>query len=115
MHRIRTLLKPVKAETPRSRETFTNVNNLMITSSTVNSPRRDLPECISNVTVDTNPPTPLASAFNAPVQSPFDDTLVENLSTHFTGRKQELAPIAKSFERRDIPLRCALQSKSQPT
>jgi Cdc6-like AAA superfamily ATPase len=41
----------------------------------------------------------------------FNDAPIDQLSIHFTGRKNELALIAKAFKkrrRRDIPLRCVL-------
>jgi hypothetical protein len=48
------------------------------------------------------PPSPIAR---------FNDAPIDQLSIHFTGRKKELALIAKAFKKRrrqDIPLRCVL-------
>src|SRR3984893_1221110 len=112
MNRIRSIFKPAKAETSHSQGTTTN-NTIIATSSTINSPRRD--QHITNVTNLTNvyPASPaLPASTSSPAvasQAPFNDAPVDNLSIHFTGRKKELALIAKAFEqRRDIPLRCAL-------
>jgi hypothetical protein len=106
MNRIRSLFKPAKDEPSRSQGTTTN-NVIMATSSTINSVRGD--QYITNNY--TSPPVPLASASSPqPLsQAPFNDAPVDNLSIHFTGRKRELAQIAKEFEqRRNIPRRCAL-------
>jgi hypothetical protein len=108
MNRLRSLFKPTKAaETSHSQGTTTN-NVIIATSSTINHARGD--QYITNNY--TSPPTPLASASSATLagQAPmFNDAPIDNLSIHFTGRKRELAQIAKAFEQRgDIPLRCAL-------
>jgi hypothetical protein len=103
MNRVRSLFKPAKAETSHSQRTTTN-NVIIATSSTINNVRGDH---ITNVYQ-----APLARASSPPPsgQPPFNDAPIDNLSIHFTGRKRELALIAKAFERRrDIPLRCALQ------
>jgi hypothetical protein len=106
MNRLRSVFKPARAETSRSQETTTN-NTIVATSSTINYARGD--QYITNVNLV--PPAPLAGAPSAPLpgQTPFNDAPVDNLSVHFTGRKRELALIAKAFEtRRNIPLRCVL-------
>jgi hypothetical protein len=55
---------------------------------------------------------PAISSNPAPSHStPFNDTPVDRLSVHFTGRQTELALITEAFEnrlRRNIPLRCVL-------
>jgi hypothetical protein len=55
----------------------------------------------------------LASSSRAPPShvAPFNDAPIDQLSVHFTGRKKELALIAKAFKKRrrqDIPPRCVL-------
>jgi hypothetical protein len=107
MSRLRSLFKPAKAETSHSQGT-TIQNTIIATSSTINNPRGD--QYITN-NIYPGAPAPLASASSAPLpnQAPFNDAPIDNLSIHFTGRKRELALIAKAFEqRRDVPLRCAL-------
>ena len=112
MNRIRSLFKPTDTETsrPQGTEGTTTHNTIIATSSTINSPRGD--QYISNITnIYPSPPAPPVSASSVPLpsQTPFNDAPIDNLSIHFTGRKRELALIAKAFERRrDIPLRCAL-------
>jgi hypothetical protein len=106
MNRLRSVFKLAKAGDSRLQGTTTN-NIVVATSSTINYATGD--QYITNL--HPGPPTPLASASSAsvPNQSPFNDAPIDNLSTHFTGRKRELALIAKAFERRrDMPLRCAL-------
>jgi hypothetical protein len=106
MNRLRSVFKLAKAGDSRLQGTTTN-NIVVATSSTINCATGD--QYITNL--HPGPPTPLASASSAsvPNQSPFNDAPIDNLSTHFTGRKRELALIAKAFERRrDMPLRCAL-------
>jgi hypothetical protein len=102
MNRIRSLFKSTKVESSHSQATTTN--NIMAASNTFNVVSGD--QHITHVY-----PAPLASASSPPPlgQSPFNDAPIDNLSIHFTGRKRELALIAKAFERRgDIPRRCAL-------
>jgi GTPase SAR1 family protein len=109
MIRLRSLFKPAKAETSHSPGTTTQ-NTIIATSSTINSPRGDQYIQVTN-NIYPDPPAPLASVSSAPLpgQAPFNDAPVDNLSIHLTGRKRELALIAKAFERRrDVPLRCAL-------
>ena len=104
MSRLRSYFRSAKAETSRSQGTTTNV----VTSSTINNARGD--QYITN-NVYPGAPAPLAGASSAPPigQTPFNDAPIDYLSIHFTGRKRELALIAKAFEqRRDVPLRCAL-------
>jgi hypothetical protein len=96
------LSNPAMGEAPRSQATV--IHNFTAPSSTFNS--------IGGDQYNTHIyPAPLTSASSAPPtgRSPFNDAPIDNLSIHFTGRKRELALIAKAFEkRRNIPLRCAL-------
>jgi len=105
MNSIQSLLKRTKAESSPSQGAIThNINAPSAVFNNVGGHQY-------NINVNPAPTTPLAGASNAPppVQSPFNDAPIDNLSIHFTGRKRELALIATAFEkRRDIPLRCAL-------
>jgi hypothetical protein len=120
MKRLRSIFKPAKTETSHSQGTTTQ----NITASSSNFNHVGGHQYNTNIThVHTAPFTPLASPSSAspPGQAPFNDAPIDNLSTHFTGRKRELALIEKAFERRrDVPLRCALHgnqgvAKSQLT
>jgi hypothetical protein len=108
MNKLRSIFKPAKAETVTSHsQGLATHNTIIATLSTINSPRRD--QYITNIYPTS--PAPLASTSNAPLpsQPTFNDAPIDNLSIHFTGRKKELALIAKAFKRRrDVPLRCAL-------
>ena len=106
MNRLRSLFKPASAESSRSQGATTN-NIIAATSSTINSARGD--QYITNIYP--GPPAPLANTPSAPLPgpTPFNDAPVDQLSFRFTGRKKELALIAKAFEKRgNIPLRCVL-------
>jgi len=64
---------------------------------------------VTHIYQNTAPPPTNSASASQRVQTPFNDAPIDNLSIHFTGRKRELALIAKAFEgRRDIPLRGAL-------
>jgi hypothetical protein len=108
MSRLKSLFKPAKAESSRSQATTTHILNAQ--SSNFNNVGRDQYN-ITHIHQIVGPPHPNSSSVPPPRQPPFNDAPVDNISIHFTGRKRELALIAKAFERRrdsDIPLRCAL-------
>jgi len=90
-----------------SREAPTH--NINAPSSSFNNVGRDQQNIgVAHIYHQIAPPANSASA-PQPCPSPFNDAPIDNLSIHFTGRKRELALIAKAFERRrDIPLRCSL-------
>jgi hypothetical protein len=108
MDRLRSLFKPAQAKSSRSQGTTTQ--NVIAPSSTFNHVGGDQYNQCNQYNTHVYPAPLAGSSIAVPTgRSRFNDTPIDNLSTHFTGRKRELALIAKAFEqRRDLPLRCAL-------
>src|SRR3984893_1949311 len=103
------LFNPSSADSSHSQAmTF---HNVIAPSSTFNNADRDQYNItgVTHIYHNTGPPPTNSVSALKSGQRPFNDAPIDNLSIHFTGRKKELALIAKAFEqRRDIPLRCAL-------
>jgi hypothetical protein len=107
MDKIRSVLKRNKS--PRPQETF--IQNINAPSSSFSNVGRDQYNITGVAHIYQNAGLHPANSASVPEhsQAPFNDAPIDNLSIHFTGRKGELALIARAFEqRRDIPLRCAL-------
>jgi hypothetical protein len=104
MHRLQALLRPSKPSP--SNETTAHNSNINAPYSTFNSVGGHQ----YNVTHVHQ--SAVASSSRAPPSNvaPFNDAPIDQLSVHFTGRKKELALIAKALKRRrqNIPPRCVL-------
>jgi hypothetical protein len=106
MNRLRSLFKPAKTESSLSQGI--TAQNFIAPSSNFNHVVGQQYN-ITNVYPAAITLPASASSSRPRSQTPFNDAPIDNLSTHFAGRKRELALIAKAFKkRRNIPLRCAL-------
>jgi hypothetical protein len=107
MHRNRALLRSSKSSPAQADQA--TVYSMNIDAPSTGSTFNNVSGHQFNVT-HIHPSAGAIPALLSPSKpAPFNEAPVDLLSIHFTGRKKELALIAKAFEkRRNIPLRCVL-------